>query len=42
MRIVLEEKEAYAKFIELAKARNMTTRELGVLVIMDHIIKSKK
>jgi len=40
MRIVLEP-EAYAKFEALAKARNMTTRELGVLVITDHILKAK-
>ena len=36
MRIVLE-KEAYAEFIEKAKAQNLSTRELGKKVIEAYI-----
>ena len=37
MRIVLE-KEAYANFEKAAKAKNMTTRELGAKIITDSMI----
>ncbi len=36
MRIVLED-EAYARFDRLAKARNMTTRQLGSEVIREFL-----
>ena len=36
MRIVLSE-EAYAKFSQEAKAKGLTTRELGEQIITDHL-----
>ena len=40
MRIVLDT-EAYAKFDKMAKARNMTTQQLGAEIILAHMQNKK-
>lgn len=39
MRVVLD-KEAYAKFDKMAKAKNLTTQQYGSEIILNHINKS--